>query len=92
MFAYCNNNPANYCDYSGNSPFTPDLNLLDYKTIHELVQERLSYEEGWYVEVSVNGELGRGRLDLFDADNNTYYEVKSKGAADDPGTIQQMQK
>ena len=36
---------------------------------------------GWEMEVQVSGPNGDGRLDLYDKDSNSYYEVKSRGAA-----------
>ena len=76
MFAYCLNNPVNGCDPHGDV-FLPVLTLADYYLIHQMVQMRIVGSEGYAMEVSIISPVhGRGRLDLFDAANNEYYEVK----------------
>lgn len=80
LFAYCFNNPINLVDYGGNWPYTA-LGLVDYYNIHNKVQNQCRDNYGLIKEVYVKGPLGNGRLDLYDAVSNSYYEVKSKGAA-----------
>ena len=76
LFAYCNNNPANNIDQSGQSPFSV-LDLADYRIIHKMVQAFCMVEYNWDMEVYVKGPGSRGFLDLYDYRKNEYYEVKS---------------
>ena len=76
LFAYCNNNPANNIDQSGQSPFSV-LDLTDYRIIHKMVQAFCMVEYNWDMEVYVKGPGSRGFLDLYDYRKNEYYEVKS---------------
>ena len=91
MFAYANNNPVCYRDSNGTSPFSA-LTFADYGTIHKIVQVMCVAEYGWEMEVYVKGPLGRGFLDLYDCDNNQYYEVKSINTANTWRTNRQMKK
>ena len=45
---------------------------------------------GWSTEVYVKTPTGTGRLDLYDVQTNTYYEVKSKRASTRSSTEVQM--
>ena len=76
-FVYCDNYPTNCVDPSGESPFGT-LELWDYYLMHKYVQYLCVAEYGWDMEVYVKGPLGRGSLDLYDYESNTYYEVKTK--------------
>lgn len=91
MFAYCGNNPVSFVDPLGSSPYGA-LSIIDYYWIHRAVQDHASKQTGWMTEVYVSGSKGAGRLDLYDVYDNTYYEVKSRGAAYIPTTKRQMQK
>ena len=46
--------------------------------MHKYVQYLCMAEYGWDMEVYVRGPLGRGSLDLYDYESNSYYEVKTK--------------
>lgn len=76
LFAYCNNDPVNNIDQSGQSPFSV-LNLADYRRIHKMVQAFCMAEYNWDMEVYVKSSGSRGFLDLYDYRKNEYYEVKS---------------
>ena len=91
LFAYCNNNPANNIDQSGQSPFSV-LNLADYRIIHKMVQAFCMVEYNWDMEVYVKGPGSRGFLDLYDYRKNEYYEVKSEKIKNDRRTKDQMRK
>lgn len=91
MFAYCLNNPANCFDSNGNMPL-PVPTIGDYYRIHKRVQYEVAEEQGYAIEVYVSGPLGKGYLDLYDAVNNEYYEVKSSLQADTTSTVNQMYK
>ena len=54
----------------------PILGLADYYLIHKMVQCLIVDSHGYAMEVYVTSPFGNGRLDLFDAANNQYYEVK----------------
>ena len=47
---------------------------------------------GFAMEVYVKGELGRGFLDLYDATNHQYYEVKSRPQLLVQSTYDQLEK
>ena len=90
MFAYCLNNPVTNADETGCSPWGA-LSLWDYWAIHTEVQLACLALHGFDMEVSVRNPAGkRGRLDLYDFKNNTYYEVKSERASKNPNTSLQM--
>ena len=90
MFAYCLNNPVTNADETGCSPWGA-LSLWDYWAIHTEVQLECLALHGFDMEVSVRNPAGkRGRLDLYDFKNNTYYEVKSERASKNPNTSLQM--
>ena len=91
LFAYCNNNPANNIDQSGQSPFSV-LNLADYRIIHKMVQAFCMVEYNWDMEVYVKGPGSRGFLDLYDYRKNEYYEVKSEKIKNDGRTVRQMER
>ena len=91
MFTYCENNPVNNADVSGQSPIGV-LGLADYAAIHAIVQYKCAKNYGWYTEIYVKGRRGRGYLDLFDKRNHSYYEVKSSGAYKRSSTTRQMRK
>ena len=80
MYAYCCNNPIAFTDSSGQFPVLQP-GLLDRYFIHRKVQKDCQKKTGWEIEVKVEGAKGNGRLDLYDKSKNSYYEVKSKGAA-----------
>ena len=65
-------------DDGGTSPYD-FLGILDFYLIHKRVQEDVRRQYGWEMEVYVVGPNGKGRLDLYDVENNAYYEVKSAG-------------
>ena len=93
-FLYCYNCPTCYADDSGEDPYGK-LNLIDYAFIHRMVQSDCNKKYGWSMEVGVkyidlNGEIRRGRLDLYDELTNQYYEVKSIGASLLRSTARQM--
>ena len=75
MFAYCNNNPCNYYDPYGDV-LLPFPTIADYYAMHQMVQMLVVMEYGFAMEVRISSPYGFGRLDLFDAENNQYYEVK----------------
>ncbi len=79
MFAYCGNNPANYQDNGGD---IPQPTLWEFYFIHRRVQELIVLAYGYAMEVFVTSPWGNGRLDLYNAANNQYYEVKSRGQYD----------
>ena len=90
MFAYCNNNPISYEDSTGMSLVTV-LPLWDWYAIHQLVQMYIVADYGYAMEVRVKKSTGGyGRLDLFDAEKNEYYEVKHYIAAYSLDTENQM--
>ena len=91
MFAYCNNNPVGYYDATGDSAI-PIPTLADFYGMHKAVQYDIAEEYGYAIEVFVSGYKGRGFLDIFDAENNQYYEVKSITQAGTWTTTQQMEK
>ena len=78
LFAYCLNSPVGLRDDGGTSPYD-FLGILDFYLIHKRVQEDVRRQYGWEMEVYVVGPNGKGRLDLYDVENNAYYEVKSAG-------------
>ena len=84
MFSYCVNNPVVFIDAIGNSPYGP-LDITDYYRIHRRIQEKISNEKNWDMEVGVyrivDGRKKRGRLDLYDIIKNEFYEIKSSGSA-----------
>ena len=80
MFAYCNNNPIAYTDADGVSPYGI-LTISDYYIIHKQVQIEIVEQYGYAMEVFVFGLGKRGYLDIYDPSTNTFYEVKSIGAA-----------
>ena len=80
MFAYCNNSPISLTDSTGSLP-VGYLVLADFYFIHKRVQRECKQNKGWETEVRVTGSGKNGRLDLYDSTLNTYYEVKSRGAA-----------
>ena len=96
MFAYCVNNPIYLNDPHGNSSLLPYLTLSDYQKIHSMVQLKVQMKKGWATEVGVRTDRKNGykfgRLDLFDPDTNTYYEVKSIGSAFTKNTRKQMER
>ena len=57
-----------------------------------MVQNACAVYYNWETEIYVKGELGRGYLDLYDPNNNCYYEVKSEKEAYKSSTVTQMQK
>ena len=75
MFAYCGNNPCNYSDPSGYF-LVPYPLITDYYFIHQMVQMLIVFYEGFAMEVAIISPHGTGRLDLYDAEHNRYYEVK----------------
>ena len=75
MFAYCNNSPVAFYDPRGTA-LLPVLGLTDYYLIHKMVQCLVLDAYGYAMEVYITSPFGNGRLDLFDAMNNQYYEVK----------------
>ena len=81
MFAYCLNNPIVRVDSLGTASIIPLPTLRDYYHMHKAVQYDIAEEYGFGIEVFVVGSLGIGRLDLYDGENNQYYEVKHTGAA-----------
>ncbi len=90
MFAYCLNNPLVYLDTTGTAPVVI-IPIWDYYFIHRRVQEEVSFYYGYAMEVYIRKPDGRmGRLDLYDAENNQFYEVKSIGAAYTSGTRTQI--
>ena len=97
MYAYCGNNPIAKVDKNGCSP-TGILTLKDYYIIHKMVQVACVIRYGYDMEVYVrerkkNEKKGRiGYLDLYDFDNNMYYEVKSEAASGRKRTFSQMEK
>ena len=92
MFAYCNNNPVNAIDPSGDHPYSYSLELYDYAFIHFMVQVECVIEYGWDMEIYVKSDAGRGYLDLLDVTTNEYYEVKSKRTYERGGHKAQMEK
>ena len=91
MFAYCLNNPACYIDDSGCIAL-PIPSLGDLYRIHKRVQYEVVEKEGYAMEVYVSGPKGKGFLDLYDAENNQYYEVKSSLQQGTKHTRDQMEK
>ena len=75
LYAYCYNNPICNEDSIGASPYGI-LGIADYYVIHKMVQ-KYCCKDGWYIEVYVKNGNKRGFLDIFDPDNNEFYEVKS---------------
>ena len=75
MFTYCLNNPVMYVDSLGAKPF---LFIWDYYFIHKRIQALIVHEFGYAMEVYVVWDSGYGFLDLYDAENNEYYEVKTR--------------
>lgn len=86
-------------DTDGASPYGP-LNLFDLWIIHKLVQFYIVSKTGWKAEVFIRSTVKTktgykqrvGFLDLYDAKNNSYYEVKHHIAAEMSYTEKQMQK
>ena len=91
MFAYCNNTPVNLVDREGMGPYSA-FTFNDYRVVHNMVRDEVARYYGWKTEVYVKGSEGRGYLDLYDAKNHRYYEVKSIGAADTSRTNNQLRK
>jgi len=91
MFAYCNDNPVNFSDLTGTIAL-PTPTLADYYGMHKAVQYDIVEERGYGMEVPVVGPNGAGRLDLYDGETNTYYEVKHIFAAQGPMFDFQMEK
>jgi hypothetical protein len=98
LYAYCDNNPIRYSDKTGLGPWTSALSLSDYRKIHNMVADRVSYSIGFlasrevYVKGKVDGKTCRGFLDVYDPISYTYYEVKSYLSAYTPATQNQMRK
>lgn len=87
MFAYCGNNPVSRIDSSGYL-WIP---IWEYWIIHRMVQERIVNDYGYAMEVYVSKEDGHiGRLDLYDAEKNVFYEVKHINAASSVDTTNQI--
>ena len=91
MFAYCLNNPINYFDFCGDSAL-PIPSLVDFYYMHKEVQLDVAEEYGYAIEVYVRSPFGGGYLDIYDAEHNQYYEVKSKLQAGLGSTTFQMEK
>ena len=91
-FAYCLNNPIIRIDSLGYASIIPIPTLLDYYFMHKAVQYDIVETYGFGMEVYVVGSLGKGRLDLYDGENNQYYEVKHTGAAEGKLLEKQMKK
>ena len=91
MFAYCENDPINSLDSTGESPFGI-LDWLDRKIIHGMVQIKCSVENRWSTEVFVKSTKGKGFVDLLDPIKNQYYEIKSEVDAKRSRTARQMAK
>ena len=80
MFAYCRNNPVNFLDSCGNVP-EPVPSLSDFYYMHKAVQMDIAEEYGYAIEVYIRSPLGKGYLDIYDPEQNQYYEVKSRPQA-----------
>ena len=91
MFAYCGNEPVNGADPSGKDPFGI-LDWIDMKIIHVMIQIKVAIEYSWAMEIYVKGPKGSGYLDLYDSENDSYYEVKSLKEAKKSRTRNQMEK
>ena len=89
MFAYCGNNPVNCVDPDGHF-LLPVPTLQDYYYVHKMVQMLIVLSEGYAMEVYVTSPIGNGRLDLFDAENNQFYEVKHEWQGDTQSTRKQL--
>ena len=62
------------------------------KIIHVMIQIKVAIEYSWAMEVYVKGPKGSGYLDLYDSENDSYYEVKSLKEAKKSRTRNQMEK
>ena len=91
MFAYCGNEPVNGADPSGKDPYGI-LDWIDMKIIHVMIQIKVAIEYSWAMEIYVKGPKGSGYLDLYDSENDSYYEVKSLKEARKSRTRNQMEK
>ena len=94
-FAYCENDPVDNTDSVGYGPWVRHLSLWDYRRIHNKVADLAAWSIcnwGARREKYVKGPKGKGFLDIYNNYDNTYYEVKSRGAAYLGSTVRQMQK
>ena len=91
MFAYCLNNPVDFLDYNGMAAL-PIPTIVDYFHMHRQVQYDIVEQYGFAMEVRIVSPKGTGRLDLYDATTNQYYEVKSIGQVMLSDTTDQMKK
>ena len=86
LYLYCNNNPINYTDKSGNS-MTGILTLKDYSIMHKIVQQKYTEKiknntrhnvvMERYIRKNKN-KSRRGFLDIYDITSHSYYEVKTE--------------
>ena len=102
LYSYCANNPINFTDPSGHSPWSARLSLWDYAKIHKVVQSVAVYslnrrgQRGMMETfVSKNGKKKKGQygyLDVYNYSNNTFYEVKTRRQIDSKNTMKQIAK
>lgn len=78
MFAYCNNNPVNYSDSSGNLP-----QAVEDAIVHSKVLKEISYQNGnlrntktciYYNGIDFTG--GWGFCDLYNSETGEVWELK----------------
>ncbi len=82
MFAYCHNDPINFADFGGTNEWWIMAITHDWGLVHrEVIKNIRTLNQGILTEVTVDWDKkGYGRMDVYDPDTHTVWELKTTGA------------
>ncbi len=83
MFAYCDNDPINFADFGGSNKWWIMAMTHDWGLVHRAVELDIkTFNSIMKTEVTVDWNSGGyGRMDVYDPETQTVWEVKSCGKA-----------